>query len=152
MRALERAGNRFERGLLPLTTGFPILEHFVAADQAGGIENERLAVCFGPEHQGRVAVPSPGDCDWAICRSVLYHAMLRQNRCGVCLRCLSIRRAQHDVLGPHKARLRCGKANPPLSYRISLLTVRHFKKWRSSKDSGCGALRSTPFSRVATLY
>ena len=44
MCALERSGDGFERRLLPAAAGLAVLEHFIAADQAVGIELECLAL------------------------------------------------------------------------------------------------------------
>ena len=49
-----------------------------------------LALPFGPEHEGRVAVGSPRHRDWAIGKLVLNQPMLRQDSCRVGLGDLSI--------------------------------------------------------------
>ena len=79
MLALERPGNGFQARLLPSATGLPVLEHFIAANHAGGIKFERFSFCPGPEHEGRIAVGSPGDRDRSCREIVENHTMLRKN-------------------------------------------------------------------------
>src|SRR5204863_7955073 len=79
MRPPERPGDRFEARLLPAAAGLAILEHFVAADDARVVETERLGVRFGPEHEGRVAVRSPGDRDRTVRRLILDESVLRRD-------------------------------------------------------------------------
>ena len=76
VRALQRARDRFETRLLPTAARTAILEDFVAGDDAGVVQHERLALGFGPEHEGRVAVASPGDRDWSLRRSILDQPVL----------------------------------------------------------------------------
>ena len=66
MLAFQRARDRFEGGLLPVAAGLPIAKDFVGADDAYGIEMQRAPLRVGPEHEGRVAVRSPGDGDGAV--------------------------------------------------------------------------------------
>jgi hypothetical protein len=84
--ALEWSRNGRRNRLLPAAASFAIFENFIPADDAIGIEMERSSPGFGPEHEGRIAVPSPSDSDWAVRHLVLYHAVLRQIRRRVSLR------------------------------------------------------------------
>jgi hypothetical protein len=69
--------------LLPAAAGFAVLENLVSADDAGIVQVKFAAVAGGPEHEGRVAVTSPGDGDRAGRRLILHKAMLRENGGGV---------------------------------------------------------------------
>src|ERR1051326_9503734 len=73
----------FQARLLPGAAGLFIAEDFVAADHAGIFKMKLLAVRFGPEHEGRIAVRSPGDGDWAIRKLVLNEPVLRKDPGGV---------------------------------------------------------------------
>ena len=61
--AFEWPGNSLEAGLLPAAAGFPVAEDFVAADDTGIVQMKFASLAGGPEHEGRVAVASPGDPD-----------------------------------------------------------------------------------------
>src|SRR5262249_20689952 len=61
--SLKRAGDRFEARLLPSASRSSVFEDFVASDYTVVVEHQRLAFCLGPEHEGRIAVASPGNCD-----------------------------------------------------------------------------------------
>ena len=63
MLALQRAGNSLEAGLLPTAAGFAILKDFITANDAGIVQLKVSSLCRGPEHEGRVAITSPGDRD-----------------------------------------------------------------------------------------
>ena len=80
--ALERSRNGRRNRLLPAAAGFAIFENFIPADDAIGIEMESSSSGFGPKHEGRIAVPSPSDSDWAVRHLVLHHAVLRQIAAG----------------------------------------------------------------------
>jgi hypothetical protein len=55
-----------EAGLLPAASGFTILENLIAAHDAGIVQLKVPSLCCGPEHEGRVAVTSPGYGDGSV--------------------------------------------------------------------------------------
>jgi hypothetical protein len=77
--ALHRPRNGFQARLLPAAAGLFVAKHFVPADHAGIFKMKCLPPRFGPEHEGRVAVGSPRNGDWAIGKVVLNQPMLRQD-------------------------------------------------------------------------
>src|SRR5881398_2674271 len=77
--AFERPGNGLQAGLLPAAAGFAVLKDLVAADHAGVVHLEFAPLIGGPEHEGRVAIASPGDGDGARGRLVFDEAVLRKN-------------------------------------------------------------------------
>ena len=77
--ALERPGNGLQAGLLPATSSLAVLEDLVAADDAGIAHVQGAPLARGPEHEGRVAVASPGDGNGAGRRLIFNQAMLREN-------------------------------------------------------------------------
>jgi hypothetical protein len=81
--AFERPGNGLQAGLLPATSGFAVLENLVAADDAGIVHVQLAPFAGGPEHEGRVAVASPGDGDGSGGRLIFDKAVLRENGGGV---------------------------------------------------------------------
>ena len=81
--AFEWPGNGLQAGLLPATAGLAVLKDFVAADDAGIVHVQGAPLARGPEHEGRVAVASPGDGDGAGGRLIFDKAMLRENGGGV---------------------------------------------------------------------
>jgi hypothetical protein len=54
-----------------LPAGLSIAKDFIPADHAGIFKMKSLALRFGPEHEGRIAVGSPRHGDWAIGKVVL---------------------------------------------------------------------------------
>src|SRR5205807_7500200 len=78
--AFERPGNGLPAGLLPAAAGFAVPENFVAADDVGIVHIEVASLAGGPEHEGRVAVASPGDGDRPGGGWIFDRAMLRENR------------------------------------------------------------------------
>ena len=81
--AFERPGNGLQAGLLPAAAGFAVLKDLVAADHAGIVHLEFAPLAGGPEHEGRVAVASPGDGDGSGGRLIFDKAVLRENGGGV---------------------------------------------------------------------
>ena len=61
MLAFERSRNGLQAGLLPLATRFAVLEDLITSNNAGIIQLKVPSLCCGPEHEGCVAVASPGD-------------------------------------------------------------------------------------------
>src|SRR5436853_3413189 len=80
--AFERPGNRLQAGLLPATSGFAVLENLVATDDAGIVPVQLAPFAGGPEHEGRVAVASPGDGDGSGGRLIFDKAGMRDNGGG----------------------------------------------------------------------
>src|SRR5262249_28655766 len=83
----------------------PILENLVTADHAGVVEVERLALRFGPEHEGRVAVRSPGDRDWARPRPIFDEAVLGQDAGRIRLGGRPVDEAEDAIAGAHERRV-----------------------------------------------
>src|SRR5215469_5648075 len=76
----QGARDCLQAGLLPAAAGLTIAENFVSAHHTRIVEYQRLAIHGGPEHEGRVAVRSPGDRDRSVRRLVLDQPVLRENR------------------------------------------------------------------------
>src|SRR5450756_869742 len=102
MLTLERTRNGFQAGLLPSAACLPVLEDFIAANHAGGVKLERLPFCLGPEHEGRVAVGSPGDGDRTRRQPVLHDAVLAEDGGWIRLGYLPIHDADKPVRAAHK--------------------------------------------------
>src|SRR4051812_27864137 len=85
MLAFERPGDRLKARLLPAAAGLAILEDLVSANDTGVFHHQVSPPRFGPEHEGRVAVASPGDGDRSFRRAVLDQAMLGEDAGGISL-------------------------------------------------------------------
>ena len=99
MSTLERPGKGLKRRLLPAAASLAVFEDLIASDDTVSIELERLALRCGPEHEGRVAVRSPGDGNRSIGHLVLHHTMLSQDRGWVSLSGLAVGHTDEDVVG-----------------------------------------------------
>src|SRR5262249_23355331 len=106
--APHRTGDRLKARLLPAAAGLDVLEDFVAANHACILHHQPASARFGPEHEGRVAVASPGDGDGSARRIVFDEAVLRQNPGGKGLRRLTAHDADDAIVGVHERRSGCG--------------------------------------------
>src|SRR5262245_63752861 len=97
VRALQRTRDRLEARLLPAAAGLDIPEDFIAANDACVFHDEAPATRFGPEHEGRVGVASPGDGDRSPRRVVLDETVLRKDAGGVRLCGLAAHQADDAV-------------------------------------------------------
>src|SRR5262245_26603310 len=89
MFALQRTGDRFKARLLPATARLNVPEYFIAADKTGVLHHQAPSARFGPEHEGRVAVASPGDGYRSAWQIVFDEAVLSEDAGWIGFRCLA---------------------------------------------------------------
>jgi hypothetical protein len=73
--ALHGTRNSFQARLLPAAIAFPIAKDFVATNHTGVFKMQLFVLPFGPEHEGRITVGSPGHSDRTIGKLVLYQSV-----------------------------------------------------------------------------
>jgi hypothetical protein len=104
MLALQRTGDRFEARLLPATARLNVPECFSAAHDAGVLPSPGAGRALSPEHEGRVAVASPGDSDRSAWGIVFDEAVLSKGAGSMRLRTPATHQADDAVVGVHEGR------------------------------------------------